>query len=323
MPERSVVRLILLLAGSLLLASPSGAASVSVDGSGTSSVDGGVSTLPFDVTYVDDTAIDGSKSVTGNGYLQEATLGDPVIISAFAGGGGSAFAAPGRLRAVAQGHAYILGIVSYAPRVTASFGASFSDAIHLNSVGLATGTPVNYQGRIEISAEQYGAYYYSGFGYPTGTFYLQYEIGSGFGAMYSFPVSGFSNLPDLHFEIPFELSGLVGDVVPITCTLAVGTQDRANAGYGYDQDTALDASQGVTVYIVPVTPGLTISSDSGHDYAVPEPDGGTWVAAAALGALLLSRKARRNVDPFRVADQVAGRSPRHRASRSSSSPIAP
>jgi hypothetical protein len=295
MPSSRAVGLAMLLAGSVVLAPASEAASVTADGGGFSSADGNVTKHPFDVTYVDDTATDGSKSVTGNGYIQEATLTDPPIIDAYAGGNGSAYAAPGRLRAVAGGHAYSTTGINFLPRVTANFGASFSDAIHLNSVGLAAGTPVTYRVRIEISAEQSGAYYYSGFGYPTGTFYFSYAIG-GYGTYYSFPVSGFSNLPDLHFQIPFELTGSVGDVVTVTGTLGVGTDDRANGGYGYDQQTNLDASDGVTFYIEPVTPGLTISSDSGHSYSAPEPGPELLGAMSALTMLgLVARRRHRAI----------------------------
>jgi len=293
MPSCRAVRLAVLLAGSVLLVPASEAASVTADGGGFSSEDGNVTKHPFNVTHVDDTATDGSKSVTGDGFSERATLTDPPIVSMRASGAGSASAAPGRLRAVAVSHAFVRGIVPlYSPRASANFGASFSDAIHLNSVGLAAGTPVTYRGRIEISAEQSGAYYYSGFGYPTGTFYFSYAIG-GYGTTYHFPVSGFSDLPDLHFQIPFEFTGEVGDVVTVTGTLGVGTESRANDGYGDDQQTTLDASNGVTFYIEPATPGVTISSDSGHDYSVPEPGPGLLGTMGMLSVLGLAARRRR------------------------------
>jgi hypothetical protein len=280
----------LIVASHTLLAAASASATVDVSGSGDTSLDAGATTVPFDFTYADNTAVDGSKAVTGQGFLKEATLTVPEVISAYAGGGGSAYAAPGVLRASAGGHAFIVGIVPYDPRVTTSFGASFTDQIQLGGAGLAPGTPVTYHGTITISTEQHGAYYYSGFGYPTGTFFLQYAVGANVGAFYSFPVAGFSNLPDLHFEIPFDVSGSVGDVVPISCSLALGTQDRANSGFGYDQSTAFDGNPGVHFRLQPVTPGLVLTSDSGHDYTVPEPTGGCFVAASALLAVASRRR---------------------------------
>jgi hypothetical protein len=289
MRKRLVLGLVLTFAGPVGAAGADGF-SVDASGTGSTSIDGGTTTVPFTLTVTDNTAIDGSKSISGYGFYEEATMTNPIDIAAFAGGNGSGYAAPGVLEATVHGLAFLRTAESFAPRLTASFGGSFTDTIHLEGSGLAPATPVSYHGHIHVSAGQFGAYYYSGFGYPTGTFYLQYGIGSA-SQFYSFPTPGFSDLPDLHFDIDFDLSGSVGDTVPISCSLGLGVQNRAGSGYGDQQETTLNASEGVHFYLEPTTPGLVITSDSGHDYtAVPEPAGAAAVAGGALLALARGRR---------------------------------
>ena len=275
---------------SLILAAPLGRAdwSVSADGSGYVSLDAGATQYPLQVTETDDS--DGSKFVYGTNSFYYSTLTVPKMIGALAGANGYAYAAPGVLHAQVHGLAFINGLPEFDPRLQAGFSGSFTDELHLASDTLAPGAPVSYHGAIEISVGQLGAYYYSGFGYPTGTFFLQYSVKGG-GAYYSFPVPGFSDLPDLHFEIPFDGSGSVGDALPISCSLGLGVQNRANNGFGDQQETVLSGPDAVHFFVDPVTPGLVITSDSGHDYArsAPEP-AGAWTAAATVAALLARRR---------------------------------
>jgi hypothetical protein len=233
-------------------------------------MDFGQNRTPFDITTV--TNSDGSQSTSGMGYLQWATLTVPPDISAYAGGSGSAYAGQGILRAQVNGLALIKGVVGYEPMVMANFGGSFTDNVQLTSTTLPQGAPASYRVTLDVHATQSGAYYYSGFGYPTGTFYLQLAVGTGVGIMYSFPVPGFSDLPDLNFTQTWDIPGLVGDRLAVSSALGLGVQDRANMGYGYQQETHLDASNTVKLFVDPLTPGLGLISESGHDYSsVPEP----------------------------------------------------
>lgn len=266
--------------------------SVTADGSGYVSLDAGTTQYPLEVTHTDDTAVDESKFAAGSGSFYEHTLTVPEQIGALAGANGYAYAAPGVLHAQIHGLAFIDGLPEFDPMVQAGFGSPFTDTLHLTSSTLAPGTPVSYHGSVEIDVGQYGAYYYSGNGYSTGTFTLQYSV-SGAGSFYDFPEPGFSDLPDLHFEIPFDGSGSVGDAVPISCSLGLGVENRANNGYGDEQETVLSGPDGVQLFVDAVTTGLTITSDSGHDYAraAPEP---TFASAGAVAALaLLARRRRR------------------------------
>jgi hypothetical protein len=260
------------------------------DGSGYVSLDAGTTQHPLQVTHT--TAVDGSEFAAGSGSFYESTLTVPEQIGALAGANGYAYSAPGVLHVQVHGLAFINGLPEFDPMVETSFGSSFTDTLHLTTSTLAPGTPVSYHGSLEIDVGQYGAYYYSGNGYSTGTFVLQYSV-NGAGSFYDFPTPGFSDLPDLHFEIPFDGSGSVGDAVPISCSLSLGVQDRANNGYGNEQETVLSGPDGVHFFVDAVTTGLTITSDSGHDYALAAPEP-TFASAGAVAVLaLLARRRRR------------------------------
>ncbi|HTI52100.1 MAG TPA: PEP-CTERM sorting domain-containing protein [Planctomycetaceae bacterium] len=286
----------------LLLNSVAANAEYEVFGSGYSSMDYGITQTPFDITTV--TNSDGSKSITGSGFNQQATIGSPVIISAFSGGSVDAYAGAGILRARIDTSALIAGVVSWQPQVSASVGAKITDTLLVESNTLVVGTPVAFTYTMHIDGQTNAPTYYTGFGYPQGTVYASFA-GDGLNPTlltWPPPFAPTTGVPAaINLDIPFTISTTVGSTLNFQFGLSLSSFNRANFGYGDTQRTLMDFSHTMQLFADPTTNNFWLSSQSGHNYATgapidpsPVPEPSTWILAFSFGlTALVSRRIRR------------------------------
>jgi len=285
-----------------LAPSASGAYTTTVSASGFSSTDGNVNKSPFDVTETDNP--NGSKSLVSSGFNQRQTLTSPAVINAFAGGDATAFASGGTLKAKLTTSAYQVDTNLFTPRVTANVGASFVDTVTLTAPSgssLKTGDPVSYKVRWVLDGVTNSPYYYSGFHYRLGILAASFSVyngselkaGTGFNLP---PYEGYTINSVFAIDVPYTVSGLVGDSLTVSASLGLGADNRSGSildgsstSYG-DQSTLLDFSNTMHVYLDPLTNGLSLSAASLHNYASPEP---ASLAILSLGMItLLNRRQR-------------------------------
>lgn len=266
-------------------------------GSGHVSVDNASTKLMMDVT---EQTLGGGRSVSG---VRDIVIASATDVFGGAAVSGSAFAAPGVLKAKVDALAFVRSAApgvsvskAYAPVAVGSFGGSFSDTVLLSSATLAAGTPVQFVYTVELHATSNGAGHAGPQfgGYDSGAFYFDAYLGSSGGAnlglMYHYPNGAYQKVPNASFSYPRTVNGVIGDVVSLGATLSLGADDRAGwygdgtgnlTFYGDLQETHLDASNTARFYLDAVTPGLDLVAESGHNYAtaaVPEP--GTWLLLA-------------------------------------------
>jgi hypothetical protein len=287
------------------------AVEITVAGSGTTSMDNNVNRLPFEMASV--TGPGGSKSISGTGHQQFTNTAFGVISEA--GGSGSAFADAGLLRAKVDGVALIgpgapnVPTVTHGtPRVNASFGASFSDTVEIKSATLPIGAPATFRATVHLDVEtnRPGHIGPAFAGFDSGTFFFNYFVGSTVGGTYSFPNGLFTSVPTFGFDLPVDVAGKVGDMVSVGAALGVTADNRAGfftdtsggvANWGGLSETHIDASHTARIFLDPITPGIALRAQSGHDYsisAVPEPASWLMLLAgmATVGAALRRRTVR-------------------------------
>jgi hypothetical protein len=159
--------------------------------------------------------------------------------------------------------------------------------VTLSSGSLPVGTDVNYriEWRLHASTNDPGHRGPQFSGYDNARWTLQLQLGSYFYNEF-FPNSFRTTIPSRDTTFVVDVAGKVGDVVPLSASLGVSADNRS--GYftdsngqltswgslgwhnGTDQ-TVIDASNTLRVYMTPLTQGLELAALSGHTYAVPEP----------------------------------------------------
>ncbi len=283
-----------------------------VTGAGYTSLNKGVTQLPFDIT---ETLLpNGGKLIAGGSQQDIRNPGSTAIVVVSAAGSGTATAKPGSIGARVDGIASFAGTEGdLGGRVSGRFDASNTEYIPIIGNGLAAGSVVDFISSYHIdgatSSERpapfNGPYMTNqNSGYNTGTFFFVFTaytvdgttlayngdaVGSG---TYSFPNFLFTSIPTaLNFGQAFNMKGKVGDFLVLVTSLGVGVDDRAFDG-GHFQESHLDFSHTVNMYADAVTPGLAFSAN-GHRYssvaAVPLP-AAIWLLAPAVGALGFVRR---------------------------------
>ncbi len=91
--------------------------------------------------------------------------------------------------------------------------------------------------------------------------------------------AGLRTIFQLHFKQEFIGHANVGDTIPVYLSVGASAQDYVTSGDGHFYQTHIDASHTIKLFVDPTTPGVVLTSDSGHNYAIPEP--------ASLGMLTL------------------------------------
>lgn len=281
-----------------------------VSGGGYTSLDRGVTQLPFAMTETH--LPHGGRMVEGGSQQEIRDPGSSTVIVASGAGSGMAIARPGSLGARVDGVASFAGAEgTLGGRVTGRFSASSTEYIPIASGSLAPGTVVDFTSSYHIdgfsSSERpppfNGPYKTRQFGgYDTGTFFFSFTaytidagtlayngdaVGSG---TYSFPTFIASVPTNPSFGQIFEMTGKVGDFLVLVTNLSLGVDDRAYDGVHF-QASHLDFSHTVNVYADAVTPGVSFVA-SGHDYAttvVPLP-AALWLLVSAIGGLGLMRR---------------------------------
>jgi hypothetical protein len=281
---------LLLAVASLLGNSVSGQATTyTATGSGWTSLDQGISQLSFE--FESTNLPNGGKMLTGGGSQEIRDPGSSAIIAVGAYGGGGAVAKPGSLGVSANGIATVAGPGTLGGHVKGNFGGTSLEYIPITSSTLPVGSPVSFLSSYHLNGvssseiPSNGPYQYSGFPYPTGTFFFMFTaytvngtslayngdaVGSG---TYSFPNGLFTSIPKaLDFGQSFAMNAKVGDYLVLNTVLGLGVEDRAYDGYGNFQESHLDFSHTVNMYVDPVTPGISFIAN-GHNYTstVPEP----------------------------------------------------
>jgi hypothetical protein len=127
--------------------------------------------------------------------------------------------------------------------VDAEFGASFEDSVTIASGTLPIGSPATFRATIRMNVVT---------NYPpgyVGVFGFGYLVGAA-SANYSFPNGLYNLVPTFDLDILVEVTGQVGDVVPVVATLGARTDNRAGfytepggglANYGDLSETHIDA----------------------------------------------------------------------------------
>jgi hypothetical protein len=277
----------------------------SVTATGYTSSDNAVNQNPLDLLFTTD-PVTGVKSVTGNGFSRRTSEAIPIV--SYAGVDGAASVGPGVLKASVHGLALIgpagpnIPTTTHGtPRAAANFGATFRDDVVLGG-NLPVGTPVTYRAtvRFNVLTNRPGHVGPQFSGYDTGSLFFTYFVGFNVGAEYFFPNGLFTSVPEFGFELPVEVTGLVGDVLPVGASLGASADDRAGyydngaSSYGGLTETIIDASHTAQIFLDPITPGLTFVSATGHDYSfVPVPEPAATAALLLFATPVLARRRRR------------------------------
>lgn len=254
---------------------------------------GGQLQTPATTTYSTDAQ--GGKSVSVKGSsISSVPLGILGVGETTATG----YAAPGLLRAFTGSYSSTAtnpvnpGVPNFTgTRASSEISASFSDRIVITSSTLPVGTVVRYQGTVSMDFSSSGSGGFFGFDWAVGSYDLFMNL-----------PNGGQSLPtqfDTWRHVPITFIGLVGDVVDVSSRLSVTTFARSgywgDAYLGDAEHPFIDASHTARMFLDPITPGITLVADSGHDYsvsAIPEP-ATLSLMLGGLGLLAGARRRRR------------------------------
>jgi hypothetical protein len=295
-----------LLASLLFFTPPLFAWQATVSASGSTTADAYTTANAMVPTLV--TNPNGSQSVTGTSVT--GAFGDPAINGEdhYADVSGMAFADAGVLRAsvsaLALNFSHVPNVppIYYAMGAKGGFGATLQDSVLVTSGTLSIGAPVQLRLTLHMSVVATNTYRVGGdydlSAYAPGSYYLAAYAGLNAGVTFSFPNALYKSVPTFASDYPLLIDTTVGSTVAIYITLGVSAEERSgnwptNGGSNYPNNggSTVDASHTVGVNIDAVTSGLSLSSESGHDYATPVPEPGTWtLLGLGLGLLLLFRK---------------------------------
>lgn len=284
-----------------------------VFGDGFTSLDKGVTQLPFDLTPTN--LPNGGQMIAGGSQQEVRNPNGSEIITVSAAGGGVAIARPGSMGVKIDGVASFSGeFGDLGGHVKGTFSSFSRQFLPITSSTLATGTEVNFTTSFHIdgvtSSERTGpdnGPYTTNVnvGYDTGTYFFKFDayvvdptativtgsiVSSG---TYSFPNALFTSIPTkIDFGQVFNMSGKVGDLIWIDTSLELRVDDRAFGEFNV-QASHLDFSNTVNMFADPVTPGLDDFVANGHNYssvsAVPLPPA-LWLLAPAIVGLGLMRR---------------------------------
>lgn len=300
------VALALVLLGGVGVGTASAVFTSSASGTGYTSLDDGANQDPILTTSSID-PVSGAESVSGAGNT--ALVNELYGVISSASINGSASVAPGQLRVAIRGLALIgPGAPNVptnthgTPRAVGSFGATFADQAQLSSNTLPSGTPVMYRvtWRMHADSNRPGHVGPTFAGHDTGSWYFNYYAGPSVGTNEFFPNGLFISIPARDHEIAYDVAGSVGETLSIGATLTLGADDRAGLygdgsfSYGGLEETILDASNTVDIFVDPLTPDVTLVADSGHDYSITAPEAASPLAALlAIAQLGMIRRRRR------------------------------
>jgi len=255
-------------------------------------LDGCTTKTFFDLVNV--TNADGSTSVSGTGYSYAATVNE---VTHSAAGSLSAFAGPGVLKLRVDTEAFVNALPFYEPRVYSSVGARMDDALLVTSSTLSPGTLTDYNVTLSIEVAHSNPIYYKPEGFPHGTLDFGLSFGAGGGTGFHVPIDFGGPSASWPVDNPMSIfqvytgQAAVGDSIPISMGISAAAQEWVRQGDGIVYRTFIDGSHTVTLFVDAVTPGVSLVSESGHDYstnAVPEP------STFALGSLALAALAARS-----------------------------
>jgi hypothetical protein len=267
--------------------------------SGYVSADDGVTQTPLTETLV--VGPNGSQEVTASGGFLETTgvPGDVRSLSS-ATANGLAFAAPGLVRARVFTEATNVSFVPQVPpppgvhaEAQAGFQARFRELVAVTHPTLPAGSTVTYRVTLDIDGGSSSPVF------PNGQFLLQWFAGEPggtyVGATYSFPNGLFTSVPgDLSsLSQAIDVTTTVGAFIDVSVQLSVAGFSSTAGGH---QETSIDVSNTIHLFLDPVTEGLGFTSESTHDYrtsAVPEPSLALLVTGAAAALHPARRRARR------------------------------
>jgi MYXO-CTERM domain-containing protein len=309
LPLNPLLRGLLLLGATAGLGLPAQALTTSAGGSGWLSLDNGVSRTPvlFDLASTAD-----ARSATGAGEALTLNQGNPV---AGAVGKASSFAAAGVVKASVEGLAFtapinpnVPTVTHGTPRVWIETSAAFQDKVELKSDTLAPGTEASFRASFSIHAETNDPGHVGPVfgGYDNGLWGLQVIIGPYF-YRENFPNGVFTTIGDRKIiDFGQNFTGRVGDVIDVSVSLRLAADNRAGyytdtngqlRTYGGRDQTVIDASNTLNIFVTPTTAGVQALGSSGHDYrfttAVPEPGtAGLWLVGLAGLPLLRRQRAR-------------------------------
>jgi PEP-CTERM motif len=303
-----LVRAALLLGATAGAGLPAQALTTAADGSGWLSLDNGVNKQTIVFGKTDNGVV---KAASGQGETITRVGTQPV---AGAVGSGGASASAGQVRAAVSGLAFIAPLNPQVPSIThgtarvwVETSASFQDTVELKSATLAPGTVTQFRASFSVHAEtdDPGHIGPAFAGYDSGLWNFQVSIGPYF-YKESFPNGVFTTIPDRNtVDFGSVFTGRVGDIITVSASLRLAADNRAGyyldtnnqlQTYGGRDDTVIDASNTLNIFVTPLTAGVQAIGSSGHDYrfatAVPEPSA-AWLWLLGLGAVGLGLGRRR------------------------------
>lgn len=210
-------------------------------------------------------------------------------------GGGGAYTSSGEGLATATPgslHATVSGSTSSSPQHASSLGcaranAYFFDILHVTSTSLAAGTPV----RLTLTQSVSGIF--DGQGAYRGTVYSSFSADNSTShySKWNYTYLSSNETPSGTLEAsPIYVNTFVGASFGLSGFLEIAVQ----TGHGWYNGGSLTVDYGHTAnyYASSNLAGVSLTGDSGHNYAQPVPEPATCAALGA-GALAFVRRRRR------------------------------